>query len=68
MKLKQLLIDVECEYEEEDGGREITSVVYSSREVQEGSLFICIRGFQSDGHRYIPQAVAEKYAPWRKPL
>ena len=34
MKLKQLLIDVECEYEEEDGGREITSVVYSSREVR----------------------------------
>jgi len=35
----------------------ISSVVYDSRMASAGSLFVCIRGFVSDGHRYIDQAV-----------
>lgn len=35
----------------------ITSVVYDSRKAAAGSLFVCVRGFVSDGHRYITQAL-----------
>lgn len=36
---------------------EITSVVYDSKKAAVGSLFVCVRGFVSDGHRYIAQAL-----------
>ncbi len=38
-------------------GHAITSLVYDSRQVQPGSLFIAIKGHHTDGHRYIAQAV-----------
>ncbi|MCI8418692.1 MAG: UDP-N-acetylmuramoyl-L-alanyl-D-glutamate--2,6-diaminopimelate ligase [Lachnospiraceae bacterium] len=57
MILKNLLNDIECEYLRGDGREEITSVAYSSREVQAGSLFVCLRGFRADGHAYIRQAL-----------
>ena len=57
MILKNLLNDIECEYVRGDGEEEITSVAFSSREVQAGSLFVCLKGFRADGHAYIPQAL-----------
>lgn len=36
---------------------DIRSVEMDSREVKEGSLFVCLRGFKSDGHRFAPEAV-----------
>ena len=36
---------------------EIKMPVYDSRKVQPGDLFVCITGFQTDGHRYIPMAL-----------
>jgi UDP-N-acetylmuramoyl-L-alanyl-D-glutamate--2,6-diaminopimelate ligase len=36
---------------------EITGLAYDSREVQPGSLFFCVKGFQSDGHDFAAQAV-----------
>ncbi len=36
---------------------EITAVVYDSRAVAPGALFVAYRGFHTDGHRYIPQAI-----------
>lgn len=57
MKLKKLLAqmpyDILC-------GRddiEITSIAYDSRNVKQGTLFICLRGFQTDGHSYIDAAL-----------
>ena len=35
----------------------ITSVEYDSRKIQSGSLFVAIKGFTSDGHGFISQAV-----------
>lgn len=35
----------------------IRSVQYSSRQVQPGDLFVAIRGYVTDGHRYIADAV-----------
>lgn len=70
MKLSRLLRDV-------NGGdlcgkpeREITGICSDSRRVGQGSLFVAIPGFQSDGHQYIRQAmeqgacaVVAQYAP-----
>jgi UDP-N-acetylmuramoyl-L-alanyl-D-glutamate--2,6-diaminopimelate ligase len=36
---------------------EITNVQYDSRKVTEGTLFICIKGFNSNGHKYIQSAI-----------
>src|SRR6266487_764475 len=36
---------------------EISSLAYDSRVVRPGSLFVAIRGFHTDGHAYIPQAL-----------
>ena len=41
-----------------DGTPEITGLAYDSRAVQGGELFFCVSGFQSDGHDYAPQALA----------
>jgi UDP-N-acetylmuramoyl-L-alanyl-D-glutamate--2,6-diaminopimelate ligase len=37
---------------------EISGLAYDSRAVTPGALFVAYRGFHSDGHAYIPQAVA----------
>ena len=56
MKFFDILKDVECEIFGENV--EISSVEYDSRNVREGSLFIAISGFQTDGHLYIEKAAA----------
>lgn len=33
--------------------QEVKNVVYDSRKVEEGSLFICIRGAVVDGHKFV---------------
>lgn len=38
---------------------EISSVVYDSRKVVEGSLFICIKGTNFDGHEFAQKAVEQ---------
>ena len=30
---------------------EINHIVYDSRKVEKGDVFVCISGFQTDGHR-----------------
>ncbi len=36
---------------------EISNIAYDSRQVTKGSLFAAIKGFKSDGHLHIPQAI-----------
>lgn len=36
---------------------DITTVIYDSRKVENGSLFICIKGAAADGHRFAEMAV-----------
>ena len=38
-------------------GLMITGVQYDSRKVELGNLFVAVKGFQSDGHQYIRQAL-----------
>ncbi|WP_394922312.1 UDP-N-acetylmuramoyl-L-alanyl-D-glutamate--2,6-diaminopimelate ligase [uncultured Robinsoniella sp.] len=57
MKLAQLLERVEYQCTQGDIQREVTQVVNDSRKVTEGSLFICIKGAVSDGHKYAGEVV-----------
>lgn len=57
MKLSDLLAVVEPVSFSGDEGTEITSVAYDSRKVLQGSLFVCIKGEETDGHKYIPNAI-----------
>ncbi len=36
---------------------EISGLYYDSRKVEEGGLFVAIRGYETDGHKYIKSAV-----------
>ena len=61
MKLAELLRDIEVVESHASPELEIADVAYDSRQVTKGAAFVAIRGFESDGHKYIPQ-VAEKGA------
>ena len=61
MKLAELLRDIEVLESHASTELEIADVAYDSRQVTKGAAFVAIRGFESDGHKYIPQA-AEKGA------
>lgn len=61
MQLLKLLEKLEYECICGSADREITEVVYDSRKVSEGCLFICIEGAKSDGHTFAQEA-AEKGA------
>jgi len=39
--------------------REVTAVVQDSRKAAPGAVFVAVRGFHSDGHQFIPQAVRQ---------
>ena len=59
MKLKDLIANIgvlECTADPE---LEISAVHYDSRKVTEGSLFVAVSGFASDGNRFIPMAVSK---------
>ena len=38
---------------------EVSGIAHDSRKVHEGSLFVAVRGFHSDGHRFVSQAVRQ---------
>ena len=57
IKLKQLLEGIEYEQIQGDRELEITSVEFDSRKIQEGCLFLCIKGANFDGHRAALEAV-----------
>lgn len=38
---------------------QIRSLQYDSRQVWQGDMFVAIKGFQKDGHEFIPQAVKD---------
>ena len=59
MKLASLLSGLQYEILQGDTDREISAVVYDSRKVQEGCLFICIRGAVADGHSFVGKAAEE---------
>ncbi len=56
MKLSKILEGITlCQTIQQD--IEITGIAYDSRQVAPGNLFICIKGYETDGHRYINNAI-----------
>ena len=58
-KLTELLDKLEYEQVCGKKEREITAVVYDSRKVIPGCLFICINGANFDGHDFAAQVAAQ---------
>ena len=57
MKLKEIIRDIPVQRMSADPETEITGVSYDSRQTQPGDLFVAVRGFEADGHRFIPKAM-----------
>ncbi len=57
MKLKQLLADVSVIKSNVSMDTDIPAVVYDSRQVTPGCVFVAITGFATDGNKYIPMAL-----------
>lgn len=55
--LSELLKEISCECISGTLELEITSVIYDSRKVTEGCLFVCIPGAKADGHKFAADAV-----------
>lgn len=58
MKLKELIAGLDIQELHADAEQEITGLCCDSRQAAAGSLFVAIRGFASDGHRFIPDVAA----------
>ena len=59
MILKELLKDIEYNLIQGDLNREVDSIAYDSRQIKSKGLFVCIEGYVSDGHNYIPDALTK---------
>ncbi len=57
MKLNSLVSNIKYNILQGDLDTEIAGVAYDSRNVEPGFLFVCIKGFASDGHKYIESAI-----------
>lgn len=57
MKLSEIIQDIDPLEIIGEKEQEIKDIFYDSRQVEKDSLFICIEGFNTDGHLYIDKAI-----------
>jgi UDP-N-acetylmuramoyl-L-alanyl-D-glutamate--2,6-diaminopimelate ligase len=57
MNLREIIQELEGLTITGDTNISVSMLAFDSREVRQGALFVAIRGHQTDGHRFIPQAV-----------
>ncbi|MDH7571362.1 MAG: UDP-N-acetylmuramoyl-L-alanyl-D-glutamate--2,6-diaminopimelate ligase, partial [Armatimonadota bacterium] len=57
MRLQHVLEGVEVQRHTGPLAVEVNAITYDSRKVSPGALFVCIRGFTLDAHRFIPDAL-----------
>lgn len=56
MKLSDLLVKIK--YTAKNSvNPEISDIIYDSRKVADGTVFVCLKGYTSDGHKYAKSAV-----------
>ena len=60
--IKELCEKISYEVIKGDDTKEVTKVVYDSRKIEEGCLFICIEGANFDGHSVAAEAAEKKAA------
>lgn len=58
-KLKDILIHVSLADNQVIPAMEVHGLAFDSRKVEDGFCFIAVKGTQTDGHDFIPQAVAK---------
>ncbi len=59
MRLEQLLEQIDYECVQGTVDTDVRNLINDSRKVEEGSLFFCIKGAVTDGHKYVPDVVAK---------
>jgi UDP-N-acetylmuramoyl-L-alanyl-D-glutamate--2,6-diaminopimelate ligase len=57
MKLKAILKTTEYSLVRGNDEVEISDIIYDSRKVDSGAAFVCLKGYNSDGHSYARDAV-----------
>lgn len=57
MKLNKLLAHIDPIQVIGDTDLEISAISYNSKQVENQTLFVCLKGFKSDGHTYISDAL-----------
>ena len=57
MKLKAVLSEIDGLKAKGNIELDITGIAHDSRKVKEGYVFVAIKGFETDGHKYIKQAI-----------
>jgi UDP-N-acetylmuramoyl-L-alanyl-D-glutamate--2,6-diaminopimelate ligase len=57
MKIKQLMNDLSYDVLGGSVETEVTTLVYDSRKVEKGSVFVCISGSVRDAHDFIPDVI-----------
>ncbi|NFO03243.1 UDP-N-acetylmuramoyl-L-alanyl-D-glutamate--2,6-diaminopimelate ligase [Clostridium botulinum] len=57
MNLKDILKGIDYKLVQGSLDKEISSVNYDSRKVKKSDIFICIKGYATDGHKYIQKAI-----------
>ena len=57
MKLKSLLNGIEGLKAKGNLDTDVKGITHNSKNVKEGDMFIAIKGFDTDGHKYIKDAV-----------
>lgn len=58
MKTEEILRGIDIISVAGDTSGSVSSVEFDSRKVAEGSMFVAVRGYNTDGHNYISSAVA----------
>jgi len=59
MKLDDLICKVDKVAVEADVSVDIPGICYDTRAIRTGELFVAIRGYETDGHKYIAEAVSK---------
>ena len=57
MKLEEIISGLDIKEMEGAADADIHRIVFDSREVRQGDMFVAIRGYEADGHRFIDQAI-----------
>lgn len=57
MNLKAILNEIDYEVIQGEINIEINKINYDSRKVENSDVFVCIKGYATDGHKYIDKAI-----------